>query len=148
MARSGLDLLQSMMSGETPMPPIARTMGLRLTEASDGIAVFECEIGEHLLNPFGVVHGGIALILVDSAAGCAVQTRLEPGVGYASIETKVNFTAPIRANSGVAKATGRVLSLGRRIATAQAAVHGSDGRLLAHGTSTIMVFQEKREGGG
>jgi uncharacterized protein (TIGR00369 family) len=137
---SGLESLRAMIAAKSELPPIARTLGLTLVEVSEGTAVFECSPGEHLLNPFGLVHGGIALMLADSAAGCAVQTRLPAGVGYSSIETKVNFTRPILAGSGAVRATGRVLSLGRRIATAEALVHLADGRLAAHGTSTIMIL--------
>src|SRR6476469_9053755 len=98
---SGLELLRSIVSGNTPHPPMASTMGFALTAAELGSATLECEAGQHLLNPFGTVHGGVALCLIDSAAGCALHSLLPAGVGYASVETKVNYVRPLTVDSGV-----------------------------------------------
>jgi uncharacterized protein (TIGR00369 family) len=113
---------------------------LLVAEVGDGYAVFEGETGPHLLNPLGGVHGGWALTLIDSAAGCAGHTLLPADVGYATVETKANFTRPITENTGRVRAEGRVVSRGRQIITAEARVLDSAGRVLAHGTSTLMVF--------
>ena len=137
---SGIDILKSIVAGALPHPPMADTMGFRLVMAEPGLARFECLIGPHLLNPFGTVHGGVALSLIDSAAGCAVHSALPPGMGYASIETKVNYTRPLRHDSGVVTAIGLVLSRGKRIATAEAKLRTADGELVAHGTSTILLL--------
>ena len=136
---SGRAYLQAMVEGRIPQPPIAATLGFVLAEIGDGHAVFEGEATEFALNPLGVVHGGLALTLVDSAAGCAVQTLLPEGTGYTTLETKANFVRPILADTGVLHCTGRALHVGRTIATAEARVEGSDGRLYAHGTSTLLV---------
>ena len=137
---TGLELLTSIVEGRTPHPPMAATMGFALTAAEAGSATFECETGQHLLNPFGTVHGGVALCLIDSAAGCAVHSLLPAGVGYASIETKVNYVRPLTAGSGVVRAVGFVLSKGKKIATAEAKLYTADGELAAHGSSTLLIM--------
>ena len=141
---SGLEFLQAMIAGRLPAPTIARTLGFRLVEASPGKAVFEGEIGPHLLNPLGSVHGGVALTLIDSATGCAVHTNLEAGIGYTTVETKVNFTRAIRPDGGHVRAEGRVVTQGRQIATAEARLLSADGKIVAHGTSTLMILQPRR----
>lgn len=137
---SGLEFLRAMIAGKSAAPAIGRTMGFRLVEVEPGRAVFECETGPHLLNPLGWIHGGVALTLIDSGAGCALHTELDAGVGYTTVETKVNFVRPIAADAGTLRCEGRVLSLGRQIATAEAHLRGADGKLLAHGTSTLMIL--------
>ena len=137
---SGLDYLRQMMTGEQPPAPMGRHIGFRLVEIEPGRALFEAEPGAHLLNPLGTVHGGFALTLIDSATGCALHAELEPGVGYATVETKVNFVRPIAADVGLVRCEGRVLSRGRQLATAEAQLHSADGKLLAHGTSTLMIL--------
>ena len=140
---TGLELLEALIAGRVPGPTIGKTLGFRLVEVSPGAAVFEAEMGPHLLNPLGTVHGGIALTLVDSAAGCAVHTTLPAGTGYTTVETKVNFTAAIRADAGTIRAEGRVVAQGRQICTAEARVLSPGGKLLAHGTSTLMILQPR-----
>jgi uncharacterized protein (TIGR00369 family) len=137
---SGLEVLQAMVAGRLPAATIARTLGFRLVEVSPGTAVFEAEPGPHLLNPLGTVHGGFALTLIDSAAGCALHTLLGAGIGYATLETKANFTGAIRADSGTIRAEGRVVAEGKQIATAEARILSDTGKILAHGTSTLMIF--------
>ena len=141
---SGLELLTAMVEGKIPRPPMADTMGFYLAEVRPGEATFHCEIGPHLLNPFGTVHGGLALCLLDSAAGCALHTLLPAAVGYASVETKVNYTRPLRAGSGLVRAIGVVLSKGRKIATAEAKLFTADGTLVAHGSSTLMILSDAK----
>jgi uncharacterized protein (TIGR00369 family) len=137
---SGLEVLHRMMAGELPSPPIAEPLGFRLVEAERGRAVFEGVPGPHLLNPLGSVHGGYALTLIDSACGCAVHTELEAGIGYTTVETKVNFTRAVDPQGGPVRCEGRVLSRGRTIATADAFLRDASGRLLAHGTSTLIIL--------
>ena len=139
-ALSGLELLTAVASGKIPSPPMAHTMGFRLTEVGNGQATFECPIDRRLLNPFGTVHGGVALALLDSAAGCALHTLLPAGTGYTSIETKANYTQPLTVESGTVRAVGTVLSKGKRIATAEAKLFAEDGTLVAHGSSTLMIL--------
>jgi uncharacterized protein (TIGR00369 family) len=137
---TGLELLQAMIEGRVPAPTIARTMGFRLAEVAPGRAVFEGRPGPHLLNPLGSVHGGVALTLIDSAAGCAVHTELGAGIGYTTVETKVNFTRPIPPEGGAVRCEGRVLTRGRQIATAEARLLSAEGKILAHGTSTLIIL--------
>jgi len=139
-AMSGKDLLQAIIDGRMPQPPIAETMTFWLTEVDDGFAAFEGEPGTHLLNPMGTVHGGWALTLIDSAAGCAAQSVLPVGSAYTTIETKGNFSKAIRGDAGRVRAEARVTSQGRQIISCEARVLAQDGRVLAHGTSTLLVL--------
>jgi uncharacterized protein (TIGR00369 family) len=95
-----------------------------------------------LLNPMGTVHGGWALTLIDSVAGCAGLSLLPAGVGYTTIETKGNFSRPITKDTGRVRAEARVVGRGRKVISAEARVLDRDGRILAHGTSTLMVLQD------
>lgn len=143
---TGLQAMQALIDGTLPAPPIAQTLSFWLVEVGDGYAVFEADTGPHLLNPLGGVHGGWALTLIDSAAGCAGHTLLPPGVGYASVETKANFTRPIKHDTGRVRAEGRVVSRGRQIMTAEARIMDAEGRILAHGTSTMMTLGNGKNG--
>lgn len=137
---SGKALLERMIAGQQPQAPIGQTLSFWLVEVGDGVAVFEGEPSAALLNPLGTVHGGWALTLIDSAAGCACHTLLAAGVGYTTIETKVNFCRAILPDAGPVRAEGRVIHQGKTIMTAEAKVLDTQGRLLAHGTSTLMVL--------
>jgi uncharacterized protein (TIGR00369 family) len=127
---SGLELLKAMIAGRDPAPSISRTLGFRLVEVDKGRVVFEGTPGPNVLNPLGQIHGGYALVLIDSAAGCAAHTEMDAGVGYTTVETKVNFTRPLPKDGPVVRCEGRVLSRGRTIATADAYVRDSAGKLL------------------
>ncbi len=137
---TGRQILEGFIEGRLPAPPIARPMTFWLSEVGDGFAVFEGEPGEHLLNPMGNVHGGWALTLIDSACGCAAHSTLPAGVGYATIETKANFSRPITTNTGRVRCEGRVIAKGRQILSTEARLLDRDGKVLAHGTSTVMAF--------
>lgn len=138
-ALSGLEALRAMIAGRLPGPPMAALLDFALVEAEEGFVVFEGRTSGRLLNPMGTVHGGWALALIDSAAGCAGHSLLPPGAAYATLETKANFVKAIRADAGAVRCEGRVLSGGRRIITAEARVTGPGGALLAHGGSTLLV---------
>jgi uncharacterized protein (TIGR00369 family) len=138
--RSGLDVLRALISGELPSPTMGRTMGFALVAVEPGFALFEATPSEEMLNPLGSVHGGWALALIDSAAGCAVHTELAAGSGYTTLETKANFTRAIRADGGPVRCEGRVVTRGRRVATAEARLIDGEGRVLAHGTSTLLIL--------
>ena len=137
-------ILQAIIDGKLPAPPIAQTLSFWLAEVGDGFAAFEGEPGAHLLNPMGGVHGGWALTLIDSAIGCAGQTLLPAGVGYATVETKANFSRPITKDTGRVRAELRVVSQGRQMISGEARVQSRDGKVLAHGTSTLLVFGNGR----
>lgn len=136
---TGRQLLQAIIDGRLPQPPICEVLTFRLTEVGDGLAAFEGETGPHLLNPMGNVHGGWALTLIDSAGGCAALSTLPAGLGYATIETKANFARPITADTGRVRAEAHVVAQGRQIISAEARVLRADGKVLAHGTTTLLV---------
>src|SRR5215213_6430571 len=138
---SGMEYVEAIFSGALPPPPIATLMGFRGVEAGPGRAVFEMEPGPEHYNPIGSVHGGIALTLLDSAMGCAVHTTLDKGVGYTTLEVKTNFVRPITADTGLIRCEGRVIHTGSRIATAEGKLTDADGKLLAHGTTTCLIFR-------
>jgi len=137
---TGKELLQAIVDGRIPQPPISKPMSFRLVEVGDGFAAFEGEPSPNLLNPMGIVHGGWALTLIDSAAACACHSLLPAGTSYTTIETKANFSRPIKPDTGRVRAEGRVISQGRQIMSSEARLIAPDGRVLAHGTSTIMVL--------
>jgi uncharacterized protein (TIGR00369 family) len=143
-AMSGKEMLQAVIDGRLPQPTIAKTLSFWLVEIGDGFAAFEGEPGPHLLNPMGTVHGGWTLTLIDSAAACACHSLLPPGSSYTTIETKANFSRAIKHDAGRLRVEGRVVSQGRRIMSSQAQLLAQDGRVLAHGTSTIMVLESSR----
>ena len=138
--RSGLELMQMMVSGEIAAPPISHTLGFRVVEAKRGEAVFECEPAEFHYNPIGIVHAGLAMTLMDSAMGLAFVTTLDEPVGWTTLEVKANFTRALTVDTGVVRCTGTVVHAGRRVATTQARLEDAEGRLCAHGTSTILVL--------
>src|SRR5277367_4682211 len=138
--KTGREILQAIIDGELPQAPISETMSFWITEVGDGFAVFEGEPGRHLLNPMGGVHGGWALTLIDSVTACAGHTRLPAGAAYTTIETKANFTRPITKDTGRVRAEARVVAKGRQIISTEAKVVSFDGKVLAHGTSTLMVL--------
>jgi uncharacterized protein (TIGR00369 family) len=142
--RTGLQLMQDMLAGLLPVPSIGKTMNFWLESVERGRAVFAGEPNAHLLNPLGGVHGGWALTLVDSAAGCAAHTTLPAGVGYATLETKANMVRPITPQTGLVRAEGIVVAEGRQVITAEVKVRDTRNRILAHGTSTLMVLRPQK----
>ncbi len=138
--KTGKEILQAIIDGDLPRPPISAIMSFWLTEVGDGFAVFEGDPGPHLLNPMGGVHGGWALTLIDSAGGCAGHSILPAGSAYATVETKANFARPISKDTGRVRAEGRVVAQGRQIISTEVKMLSQDGKVLAHGTSTLMVL--------
>ncbi len=138
---TGIEAMRALMARQLDGVSIARTLNYWLTEVDDGRAVFEGEPTAAVLNPLGIVHGGWALTLIDSACGCAVHTTLPPGVGYTSLETKVNFTRAITPETGRVRCEGIVVARGRTILTAEARLTDGRNRLLAHGSSTLMALR-------
>ncbi|WP_135211638.1 PaaI family thioesterase [Vitreimonas flagellata] len=141
MSVPGLQAMQLLIDGQHDAPSIAKTLGFTLAEVEDGKAVFVGEPSDRILNPLGIVHGGWALTLIDSCTGCAAHTTLPAGVGYTTVETKVNFVRAITPATGQVRAEGRVVARGRTIITAEGTLTDSRGKLLAHGTSTLMVLR-------
>lgn len=137
---AGLDFLRAIRDGRLPHPPICMLLGYTLTEVEPGHAVFEITAGERHYNPIGVVHGGIAMTLLDSAMGCAVQTKMPAGGGYTTLEAKTNLVRAITSETGRLRAIGKVVHAGKRVATAEARLEDPSGKLYAHATSTCIVL--------
>jgi len=138
---SGLEFMKAVIEGRLPPPPIMSTMAMTGGDVEEGKAIFLGEAGEFLYNPIGVVHGGFAMTILDSAMGCAVHTTLAVGERYTTLETKVNFVRPITAETGPVRCEGVVVHRGGRVATAEGKLTAQNtGKLLAHGTSTCMII--------
>jgi uncharacterized protein (TIGR00369 family) len=137
---SGLELLQGWRDGRLPSPPISRFLGGDLVEVSHGLVVFEATPDAQHLNPLGSVHGGYAGTLLDSCMGCAVHSTLSAGHGYTTLEFKVSFVRGMSPQTGKVRATGKILQVGKRVGLAEGHLHDSQGRLLAHGTTTCLIF--------
>jgi len=135
----GREYLQAVIDGQLPRPPFAALTGAELVAVDDGVAVFHFTPEESTLNPLGVVHGGMLCTLLDSAAGCAVHTRLEAGVGMSSIEIKVSFLSAVKAGGGTLEVEGHALRVGRQVAFAEAHARAGDGKLVAHATTSIAL---------
>ena len=142
-ALSGLDFLSAVRDGTFPPPPMARLMGFALVHVAPGLAVLECTPDESVYNPIGVVHGGLVSTLADSAAGFAVQSSLEAGVAYTSIDINVTFLRPVTKDTGLIRATGRLTKPGRRVAYATVDVTDGSERLLARATSSCLVMDNR-----
>jgi len=141
---SGLEAMQKIVAGDIPRPPISALLDFGVIEVEHGRAVFFADPGEQHYNPIGVVHGGLAATLLDSAMGCAVHTTLEAGVAYTTLELKVNLVRAIRAETGRIVADGRVIHRGGKVATVEGKLtSAADGKLLAHGTSTCLVIDNR-----
>ncbi|MGW9133727.1 PaaI family thioesterase [Streptomyces sp. NPDC055681] len=137
---TGLEFVREIATGRLPGPPIAATLDFTLDEAEHGRVVFSLVPGEEHYNPIGSVHGGVYATLLDSAAGCAVQSTLPSGMGYTSLDLTVKFLRPVTVDTGRIRAVGTVTSSGRRTALAEARLLDEKDRLLAHATSTCMLF--------
>jgi uncharacterized protein (TIGR00369 family) len=138
---SGLEFVQGLVDGTLPLNTIARTLGYDVTEVVSGRVVVTAEPSGIHLNPAGTVHGGFAATLLDSCMGLAVQSTLEQGIGQTTLEFKISLVRPITPEIGAVKAEGLVLSRGRRVGTAEGRITDGKGRLLAHGTTTCLIFQ-------
>jgi uncharacterized protein (TIGR00369 family) len=138
---TGLEQLQALIDGGR-RPSIGETLDFNLVEVSKGVAIFEATPGLHAYNPIGTVHGGYAATLLDSACGCAVHTNLAAGQGYTTLELKVAYHKPMTDRTGPVRAEGRVVSMGRRAAFAEATLKDAQGRLLASATSTLLVIDQ------
>jgi len=137
---SGIDFLRAIRDGKLPHPPICGLLGYRLTEVERGHVVFEIAPAEQHYNPIGVVHGGIAMTLLDSAMGCAVQTAMPAGGGYTTLEAKTNLVRAITGDTGRLRAIGKLVHVGKRIATAEGRFEDASGKLYAHASTTCIVL--------
>ena len=138
---SGLEFVQGLADGTLPLNTMARTLDYDVIEAVNGRVIVTAVPSDIHLNPAGTVHGGLAATLLDSCMGLAVQSTLERGVGQTTLEFKISLLRPITPETGEIKAEGTVLSRGRRVGTAEGRLTDGRGRLLAHGTTTCLIFE-------
>jgi len=137
---SGLEFVQGLATGALPLNTIAQTLGYDVVEAESGrVVITLVPTGAHL-NPAGTMHGGLTATLLDSCMGLAIQSTLDKGVSQTTLEFKISLVRPITPETGLIKAEGKVLNCGRRIGTADGRVTDGNGRLLAHGTTTCLIF--------
>ena len=145
--KTGMEMMQAMLRGELPYPPIAKTLDFTLVQVGEGTAIFQGTPGPAHLNPMGTIHGGWYATLLDSALGCAVHTLMPVGRGYTTAELGVNLVKAINMNKAPrVRAEGKVIHCGRQLATAEARLYGPDGTLYAHATTTCLVFEMKPAG--
>jgi uncharacterized protein (TIGR00369 family) len=138
---AGVDFVRAMFEGRLPTPPIMQNVEPFDQTAEPGIVAFYSVPGFRHYNPIGSVHGGYAAILLDSAMGLAVQSALPAGRGYTTLEFKISFIKGMTKDTGPVRTEGKTLSVGRRAATAEARITDAKGRLLAHATTTCLVFE-------
>jgi uncharacterized protein (TIGR00369 family) len=139
--RDGLAFLTAMLHGEIPIAPIAELLGISLTEVDKGRAVFEGEPNERVFNPLGIVHGGYASALLDSAMGCAIHSTLPAGVGYGTTDLQVRFIRPMTDTTGRVRCEGTVVHAGRTTAIAEGRLTDAAGKLIAIGTTACAIFR-------
>jgi uncharacterized protein (TIGR00369 family) len=132
--------MTALADGRIAPPPIARLLNMWPVTVERGLVVFACTPDESVYNPIGMVHGGLLCTLADSAAGCAVHTTLDAGVGYSSIDISVNFVRPVTLGNGTLTATGRVTKPGRRVALAAVEVNDATGRIVATASSNCLII--------
>jgi uncharacterized protein (TIGR00369 family) len=138
---TGLEQLHALMASGR-RPGISDSLDFTLTEVGAGLAVFEGVPGQHAYNPIGMVHGGYAATLLDSACGCAVHSSLNARQSYTTLELKVAYHRALTSQIGAVRAEGRVLTMGRRVAFAEAKLIDATGRLYASATSTLLVIEQ------
>ncbi len=140
-AMSGIEFLRAIAEGRLPQPPIFALMGISGLEVSEGRVVFRVTPAEYHYNPIGVVHGGLAATLLDSAMGCAVSSMLPQGMVYTTLELKVNYVRPLTLGTGEVQGIGTVIHRGGQIATAEGRIVDTSGKLYAHSTTTCLLFK-------
>jgi uncharacterized protein (TIGR00369 family) len=138
---TALDAFRGMIAGERPQPPMVQLLGMRLVEADEGRVVFTAEPAEQYYNGMGVVHGGLAAALLDSALGCAINTLMPAGKRFTTLELKINYTRPLTSAVGTVRCEAKVIHVGNRVATAEARVVDRQGKLYAHGTTTCIAVE-------
>jgi uncharacterized protein (TIGR00369 family) len=138
---SGLEFMRAFLTADLPPPPFMELLGIRVVAVDPGAVAFEFEPAEYMYSPLGSVHGGIVTVLLDTAMGCSFHSTLPAGVGYTTLELKVNFLRPVTSKVGTLRAEGHVLHSGSRVATVDARLLDREKRLHAHATSTLLVLR-------
>ncbi len=140
-AMSGLEFVQGLVEGRLPLNTIAKTLGYDVVETEKGRVVITCLPNDTQLNPSGTVHGGLAATLLDSCMGLSIWTTLEKGLAQTTVEFKITLVRPITPETGLIRAQGSVLNRGRRVGAAEGRIVDPQGKLLAHGTTTCLIFE-------
>jgi uncharacterized protein (TIGR00369 family) len=140
-AMGGLAFFRHMLEGQMPQAPMTKLLNLRMLEVEEGRVVFGARPTREHYNGMGVVHGGFAATLLDSALGCAINSMAPPGKIYTTLELKINYTRPLTEEVGDIRCEARVIHLGSRTATAEGRIVDADGKLYAHGTTTCIVVE-------
>jgi len=135
-----IDHLRAIRDGRIAPPPIAKLLSMDLIEVEEGRAVFQLTPAEQHYNPIGVVHGGIAFTMLDSAMGCSVQSMLPAGKGYTTLEIKANLVRAVTLKTGTIRAIAKVVHMGRQTATAEGRIEDAAGKLYAHATTTCIIL--------
>src|SRR6266545_7605831 len=138
---TGLEYMRQVMRGEVLPSGMGQLMNLKLVEVSEGRAVFTIQPDERHYNGLGIVHGGLAATLLDSATGCAINTMMPAGRIFTTLEMKINYVRPMTRDTGEVRCEASVIHVGGRIATAQGRIVDRHGKLYAHGTATCMLFR-------
>ena len=141
---SGLDFFRLVLTGEAPYPPMLTLFGIRLVEVEAGRVVLAANVDERFYNGTGVAHGGYASTLLDTALGLSINSTTPPGRRFTTLELKVNLTRPLTAAANPLRCEGKVLHVGGRTALSEAWIHGADGKLYAHGTTTCIIVEPPR----
>src|SRR6266481_749732 len=141
----GIEFVRAIFAGKLPTPPIMQTVEPFDCTAEPGVVVIHSIPGFRHYNPIGSVHGGYAATLLDSVMGLAVHTMLPAGTGYTTLEFKISFIKGMTQDTGPVRTEGRTLNVGRRTATAEARITDAKGRLLAHATTTCLIFEIPKE---
>jgi uncharacterized protein (TIGR00369 family) len=137
---SGMEFLQKIWNGELPWAPIGHTLDFIPIEGEPGRVVFQGTPGLQHYNPIGSVHGGYFCTLLDSAVGCAVHSMLPKGMGYTTLELKVNLIRPLTDKTGPVRAEGKVIQVGGRVGIAEGRIIDANGKLYAHASTTCLIF--------
>ena len=143
-AGDGLSFLRGIIAGTNPAPPFADAMDFELVEADEGRVVFVGTPSPRFFNPLGTIHGGWTATILDSAMACAAHATLKPGEGYTTLEMKLNYVRPVMPASGPVRCEGRLIHRGGSVATSEGKLVDVQGKLLAHGTETCMIFGARR----
>ena len=146
-AGDGLSFLRGIIAGTNPAPPFADAMDFELIEADEGRVVFVGQPSARFFNPLGTIHGGWTATILDSAMACAAHSTLKVGEGYTTLEMKLNYVRPVMPESGEVRCEGRLIHRGGTIATTEGRLLDAQGKLLAHGTETCMIFGAKAGSG-
>jgi uncharacterized protein (TIGR00369 family) len=145
-AMGGLAFFKHMLEGQMPQAPMTKLLKMKLLEVEEGRVVFGARPARAHYNGMGVVHGGFAATLLDSALGCSINSMAPPGKIFTTLELKINYTRPLTQEVGAVRCEAHVVHLGSRTATAEGRIVDANGKLYAHGSTTCIVIDPPSSG--